>query len=147
MSTDFNWFLALTPDERVALWQDPYRDCNGPLAVKLAQGKGPGVYGSGTGETRWKLSPDVAAELSAIRRQLDQWWGEVEADQKAAYIIENRAGELDSDYRSVVQAASLDPITDVPHGHLVVIVSDNKTGRFRLPSMIRAYVDMRAGGT
>ncbi len=151
MASDFTWFFALKPDERIALWRDPYGDCNGSLAVKLATGNEgqPGVYGgvpaSLTDGVRWKLSPSVAAELSAIRRQLDQWWQSLDADQKA-YIVENRGGELSGEYHDVVQAASLDPVTHAPHGHLVVIVSDNKTGRFRLPQMIRTYVEVKAAG-
>lgn len=149
MASDYEWFFALTPDERVSLWRDPYGDCNGPLAVKLATGQDgqPGVYGSvpvsWTDGVRWKLSSEAAAELSAIRRQFDQWWQRIEADQQS-YIVENRGGELSGEYHDVVQAASLDPITNAPHGHLVVIVSDNKTSRFRLPQMIRTYVELRA---
>lgn len=45
---------------------------------------------------------------------------------------------------NVVQSASLDPMTHAPRGHLVVLVSDNKTGNFRLSAMIRTYVDLKA---
>ena len=144
MATDFKWFFALTADERAALWRDPYGDCNGDLAVKLARATNgePGVAGavptSPNEPVHWKLSPEVATQLSAIRRELDAWWKTVPDDDKA-YIIENRAGELESRYGPLIRKASSDP-----HVYVPVTVSDNRTGRFRLPSMVRAYVDMMA---
>lgn len=144
MTTDLDWFYDLPPAEQSVLLRDPYANVNGPLAVRLAK-NGPGVYGSvpSTDGLEWKLSPEFASKLSAIRLQLDHWWQSIETDQQA-YIVENRSDELAGEYHDVVQAASLDPITHAPHGHLVVLVSDNKTGRFRLPAMIRTYVDLKA---
>jgi hypothetical protein len=39
---------------------------------------------------------------------------------------------------------SRDPVSNGPHAHLVVVVSDNRTSRFRLPQMIQVYVEMKA---
>lgn len=91
-----------------------------------------------------ELSATAAQTLLAVRAQLDHWWQSLDGDQ-VDYIVQNRDGELDGSYRSVVQAASLDPVTHAPHGQLVVTVADNKTGRFRLPELIRIYVDVRQG--
>lgn len=142
--TDLSWFYHLHPRVQVSLLRDPYAPLAGDLAVRLGS-NGPGVYTaqwlSNGDPARWSLAPDAARTLSAIRLQLDHWWSDLPADEQA-YIVENRTGELDGKYRDLVLGASRDPVNDGPHAHLVVVVSDNRTGRFRLPEMIRIYVEM-----
>ncbi len=101
-----------------------------------------GVTGGESGP--WMLSPVAAEYLEEIRLQLDSWWATLTPDQ-SQYITENRDGELDGDYRIVVQAASADPITGAPHAYQVITAADCATGRFLLPKIVRAYVDMKAG--
>lgn len=87
--------------------------------------------------------PPVGRRLAAVEMQLHQWWSTLTAEQQA-YIIEHRGGELEKSYGDVVRQASRDPVSDGTHSYLVVLVSDDKTGRFRLPEMIRIYVEMKA---
>lgn len=143
---DLSWFYQLAPAAQVALLRDPHGALSGELAVRLAI-PGPGVYQelqtqSDGGSASLRLSPSAAEHLAAIRLQLDEWWSHLPADQQA-YVIENRRGELDGEYREIVLRASRDPVGNGPHAHLVVVVSDNKTGRFRLPQMIQVYVEMK----
>ncbi|WP_131814020.1 hypothetical protein [Mycolicibacterium fortuitum] len=144
---DLSWFYNLLgPDDQAQLLRNPYAALPSRLVERLSIGfnNGPGVFRyAGDGKVGSPLLSIKAADnLDAIRLQLDEWWQRVSADQQS-YIVAHRDGELDGAYREVVQAASLDPITHAPHGHLVVTVADSRTGRFRLPTMIRAYVGLK----
>lgn len=139
-----SWFYSLPPGDQAELLGNPHRDVNGPLAVKLASR--PGLYTPHFTPPEsdglvWRISPDAARRLSAIRRQLDAWWVNVTTEQKA-YITENRSGQLAQAYAEIVHGAGRDPLADGPDAYLVVLVSDTRTGQFRLPAMVRAYVDM-----
>ncbi|MBP3087483.1 hypothetical protein [Mycolicibacterium fortuitum] len=145
MATDLEWFFRLRSNEQFDLLRDPHQDVHGELAQRLFLAKQ--IVGSewvsNDGGTHWSLATETASTLSAIRLRLDQWWQNLEADQKA-HIIGNRAGELEADYHDVVQAPAYDAITKAPHADMLV-VSDDKTGRFTVPRLTRVYVDMKAG--
>lgn len=142
---DLSWFYNLHPDVQVALLGNPHAALTGDLAAHLAK-SGPGVYQaywvSNGAPGPWALVGDAAETLWAIRLQLDDWWSNLSEDGQR-YITENRSGELDGAYYDIIHRASRDPVDDRPNAHLVVMVSDNKTGRFRLPEMIRIYVEMQ----
>lgn len=145
-SSALSWFYQqLTLDEQVELIADPYGPLPGQLSERLALRPGISTswWASNTGSHPWTLEGTAARKLSTARGQLDLWWQGLESDQKS-YLLENRAGEIDDSYKSVVQGANRDPFSD-PDAYLVVIVQDANNGhRFMLPPVIRAYVEMRA---
>lgn len=146
---DLSWFYRqLTLDEQVQLITNP----GGPLPPRLAERlmARPGIsktwwISNETAPDSWVLAAGAERKLSTARDQLDFWWQNLDAHQKH-YIIENRAGELDSEYKPVVHEANRDPFND-PDAYLVVIVQDaNNHHRFKLPPIIRAYVEMVSQG-
>lgn len=143
MNTDLTWFYRLPFADQVSLLRDPRQTVRGDLVSTLFLDRAlmGSKWTSNDGGIQWTLDPDAAQQLISIRQQLNEWWSTLTSEEQA-YIAEHRAGELDGEHRSAVQRASLDPVSD--DGHLVVVVSDNKTGRFRLPEMIRIYAELRA---
>lgn len=88
------------------------------------------------------LSPKASSALTDVRHQLDYWWENLNSEERT-YIIDNRNAELAPKYRHVIFKASRDPVSGGENAYLVVLVSDVQTGgQFRLPAMIRAYVEM-----
>jgi hypothetical protein len=74
------------------------------------------------------------------RARLDQWWQRRSAEERAV-LIGHRRGELSADYwRMVMDAEPLEP--NKPP--IVAIVSDNRTGRFRLAPILAEYVELKA---
>ena len=144
MTDSLEWYDRLHPKEQISLLRDPHQNLHGDLAKRLVLAKE--AYGShwtsNDGGATWSLLPEAASKLSAIKAQFDEWWGKLDTDQQE-HIIENRAGELDRDYRDVVQGASPGQLTDTSHQHVVIVASDNATGRFRLPTMVRNYVELK----
>ena len=143
-----SWFYQqLTLDEQVELLAKPGRALPGKIAERLL--KRPGVtttyWLSNDGPRPWMLTPSTGRKLAGARDQLDFWWQNLDADQKS-HLLENRDGHFDRDFKDVVQGANRDPFND-PDAYLVVIVQDaNNAHRFKLPPVIRAYVEMRAVG-
>lgn len=146
MTTDLAWFYSLPPADRISLLRDPRQRLTGELAKRLflRQEAFMTQWWSNDGGASVELSATAAQSLLAVRAQLDEWWKNLDADQRA-YIIGNRAGELEAGYHDVVQAPAYDAINKVPHADMIV-VSDDKTGRFAVPRLTRVYVDMKAGG-
>jgi len=145
MTTDLDWFYRLHPRDQVGLLRDPHQDLHGDLANRLfvAQKAVAAQWLSNEGGAKVSLLPPAARKLYTVRLQLDQWWSALTEGERS-YIVENRAGELAREYGDLVQRANRDPVADGPDAYLVVLLSDNKTGRFRLPTMIRVYVEMKA---
>ncbi len=66
--------------------------------------------------------------------------GRRSAPEVQNYLIENRDGELDADYKAAVMDAG-DGNLD---GLIVAVVQDNNTEKFRLPPIVDVYVEMKA---
>ncbi|MBU8824391.1 hypothetical protein [Mycolicibacterium goodii] len=141
--SDLDWFYGLSSAERVALLRDPNQDLPGTLADRLVDDyRIAKSWWESSGEPpRLMLAPHAATKLIDIRARLDHWWSNLSPDERA-YIAENREGHLESRYHDVVQAPAYDPVTRVPLPDLVV-VSDHKTGLFRLPRLMSIYVEMQ----
>jgi hypothetical protein len=72
--------------------------------------------------------------------QLDRWWQRLDADERAE-LIEYRHDELSADlWRTVMNAEPLEP--DQPP--IIAVVSDARTGRFRLPPVLAEYTELKA---
>jgi hypothetical protein len=139
---ELGWFHRLSMDDKVRLLRNP----DGALPPELVEQflHNPGVYTSywvseGSPD-RWALTPEASRKLNAQRDQLDWWWSRVEpADQ--AYLVAHRAEELSGEYADLVMNAS----STAEHAALVVVmVRDNRTGRFRLPHMMDVFVELQA---
>lgn len=139
------WFHRLSMDEKVQLLRDPHGALPAPLVTRLVQKLGtdnPGVYttqwpGNGNPSTGFRLQPSEASKLEAQREQLERWWDQL-ADHDRAYLVEHRTDELPGGYAPLVRRAQHDPVL------IVCIVSDNRTGRFRLPLMVDVFVELQA---
>lgn len=145
MTAELDWFYRLPFAEQVPLLGDPRQAIVGEHARTLFRDRAlmGSKWTSNDGGSRWSLDSEAAQQLTSIRQQLDEWWQLLTVEQRD-YIAAHRDGELDKQYGDVVRGASRDPEADGPYAHLVVMVSDNKTGRFRLPQIIRLYVEMKA---
>ncbi|WP_142391427.1 hypothetical protein [Mycobacterium sp. ENV421] len=139
-----SWFRQLlTLDEQVALLSNPFGPLPGQLAERLVRRPGISMtyWVSSNDPREWTLSAVAARTLAAAGEQLDYWWRQLSSEQRD-YITTHRAGELDAEYAAVVQGASTNPIND-PTALVVVVVRDVKNGyRFRLPAIVRAFVEM-----
>lgn len=141
---DLSWFCNhLPPEDQVSLLRNPDQVLPAGLAQRLMHK--PGVFSarwlSNDGPSGWELTRSAATTLGGIRSQLDHWWSGL-SPERQAYIMENRRGELDGEYADDIRRASEDPV-EKPGAYLVVLVTDDKTGRFRLPQMIQVYVEMK----
>ncbi|ORV90672.1 hypothetical protein AWC11_12070 [Mycobacterium interjectum] len=145
MTDDHNsltWFHRLSMDDKVHLLRDPY----GALPPRLVDQflSRPGVVGtywmSQISSTRWTLVPAEAARIADQRDQLEWWWSHID-DADQAYLVEHRSEELPKEYASVVTSAGS---TGSNPALVVVMVADNRTGRFRLPLMVDVFVELKA---
>lgn len=130
-NVSLGWLFTgrLTMDDQVALLNRPH-DLPDDLVQRLQRARDVSV------------TDTLADTLDYQRGQLDRWWEDRTPEQQA-YLIEQRAGELDEDYADTVQAASADPVND-PNALVVVVVRDLKNNnRFRLPPMVDVYVEMK----
>jgi hypothetical protein len=76
-----------------------------------------------------------------VRAQLDRWW-QRRSPEEPAVLIEHRREEFGREFwEMVMDAEPLEP-NQPP---IVAVVSDNRTGRFRLPSILAEYVELKAG--
>ncbi|RAU99471.1 hypothetical protein [Mycolicibacter senuensis] len=145
-ASDLSWFYQLHPHLQVRLLRNPRGALSNDLAVRFALPNGPGVcqdahWVSGGEPGSLRLAGGVAGQLEVIREQLDHWWSSNVRPEDRAYIIEHRAGELEKGYGAIVRLASSDRVG--PDACLIPMVSEHK-GAFRLPEIIRAYVEMKA---
>jgi len=123
-------------DEQVSLLRDPEQALSFSLTEKLSRNVL--VISEPAGLT---LAPTLIGQLTGIRGRLDVWWKRLDPDDQA-YIIENRNGEFDvKEYAGLVHGAGL---ASSAEGSLAGVVSDGVTNQFRLPPMIRVYVEMKA---
>lgn len=138
------WFHRLSIDDKVLLLRDPHGKLPERLVVQLGRlgADGPGVltnayFPANGGPTGFHVSGSEASRLEAQREQLERWWDHLSGDDRS-YLIEHRADELPAEYAALVRQAHLEPVL------IVAIVSDNRTGRFRLPPMIDVFVELQA---
>jgi hypothetical protein len=126
---NMSWFYQLTMDERVHLLVHPHGSLPPGLAERLSDQ--PGVLGSEWGfadsEGDVFLAGPLADKLKAWCEQLTSWWDIVTLPEQA-YLIEKRDRELAAEYADVVRSAG-EPVPNGP---------------FRLPPMVRVYVEMKA---
>jgi hypothetical protein len=71
---------------------------------------------------------------------LERWW-QRRSDAERAALIEHRREEFSADYWPIVMEAEPVEPNQPP---IVAIVSDNRTGRFRLPPIIVEHLEHRA---
>src|SRR5262249_7118905 len=136
----------LPPDDQVALLRNPHAELSAELRNRLLARKVlvVGTQWAQQSPNGWMVDPSLARALHDIRRQFDQWWERRTEDERAT-LIENRNGELSADYREIVRAANDDPLEhDKPP--VFAIVADNRTGRFRMPSILATYLELKARG-
>ncbi|MDQ1719477.1 MAG: hypothetical protein QOE89_3430 [Pseudonocardiales bacterium] len=145
------WFDQLLLDDRVDLLEDPFRSLPPHLVDRFA--RSPKMLGAG--HAYWvkedmgsspggpSLGTVPANRLEDYRHQLDYWWSNLKAAERE-YLIGHRADdELDGEYADKVQAVTNLPLQ--PENPLVVIVvRDNRTGRFGLPAIMRTYLELKA---
>ncbi|CAN5521497.1 hypothetical protein BH09ACT7_BH09ACT7_08260 [soil metagenome] len=138
----WTWFNDLPLKDQIELLGHPSGELSQALVDRLSVNPGVGWWAWEGQPYRSMLSQPATAKLRAVRRQLDQWWHHLSPEDQG-YISEHRDTELESHYRHVILKASRDPATDGENAYLVVLISDvKKSDQFRLPSMIRAYVEM-----
>jgi hypothetical protein len=122
---------------------NPFGPLPAPLAERLMHRPGISMtYWEGSNDPReWTLSAIAARRLAAAASQLDYWWQRL-TEENRQYIADHRGGELDAEYAAIVQDASTNPIND-PDALVVIVVRDVNNGhRFRLPAIVRAFVEM-----
>jgi hypothetical protein len=91
---------------------------------------------------------DVPASVIDVLGQLDRWWkrweGKTFRDDKTFRdaLIEQRAEELGAEYEQIVLDANEDDPRKPPP--IVAIVTDQTTGRFRLPPILAVYLELKA---
>jgi hypothetical protein len=132
-----SWFYSLPLVDQVALLRDPKQPLP-PCLVDRLSGQ------SGVIAKKWWVSSNdhaplklaAASRLCAIRKQLDSWWDWL-ADHERGHLTRQRDGELDEIYAEWVQAATGNAI------EVEIEWDSRKENRFRLPPMIRTYVEMR----
>jgi hypothetical protein len=133
-----SWFYNLPMDDQVALLNDPYQPLSQHLIDRLDQQQVTGTHWVQSRDpVHWSLTAPAAVRLEAIRAQLDDWWDGL-AHHEHLYVIQQRAGELDATYDRTVQAA------DGPAFGVALVRDLRNANQFRLPAMIRAYVEMKA---
>lgn len=136
------WFHRLSMNDKVHLLRDPYGALPARLIDQLLAR--PGVVGtywaSQISSTRWILATAEAAKLADQRDQLEWWWTNLSDDDRT-YLIDHRDEEFPSNYASLVRNASS---TDANPALVVVMVTDNRTGQFRLPLMVDVFVELQA---
>lgn len=133
------WFDKLPMDDQIDLLRNPGQPLSPrlidrlndkPLLTKTR-------WAGSNDPAPWELSAVVQLRLRAIRNQLDAWWDQL-AVHEQAYILQQRAGELDAIYTDTVLAATGADL-------VVALVRDVRNqNSFRLPGMIRTYVEMQA---
>ncbi|SEH75038.1 hypothetical protein SAMN04489835_3630 [Mycolicibacterium rutilum] len=131
-------------DVKVALMVSPHGPVPAQLVPKLSQLRGTAAVQSTWPSNRqpnepFTLQGELPDRLERIRQHLDQWWSKV-GPEVQNYLIENRDGELDADYKAAVMDAG-DGNLD---GLIVAVVQDNNTEKFRLPPIVDVYVEMKA---
>lgn len=139
----WSWFTNLPLKDQTELLAHPSGELPETLVNRLLVNPGVGWWAWEGQPYRAMLSQPAVAKLRAVRRQLDDWWWNHLSPEERGYISEHRDAPLDSHYRHVINKASRDPATDGEDAYLVVLISDvQDNNRFRLPAMIRAYVEM-----
>lgn len=139
-----SWFYALSIVDQIALLSDPYQPLSDRLIDSLRHRGlvGGSAWVQSADPPQWHLSVDEARRLSAIRKQLDDWWDRL-AVHEQNYIVQQRDGEFDGIYGETVLAATGD-LTQNPDALVVALVRDMRNeNSFRLPAMIRTYVEMQ----
>jgi hypothetical protein len=139
-------YFNLAMEDKVRLLKNPHGRLSPGLVQRLSRFPGTvageAVFTSNEPKgTGFRLSPSLAGQLDHIEGYLDEWWTGLDPEDQD-HLIEHRAEQLAAEYAPVVLAAG----DGKPEGLIVAVVRDNKTGRFRLPPMIRVYVELQAPG-
>jgi len=137
---DMSWFhQQLTADEQVDLLRHPHKQLPAELAERL-----PGVmeWWFADPEGTKFLAPQASNKLDDYRAQLDYWWSCL-SDADKQYFIAHRDDELPGEYAQTVMGAGGAHHTGAPV-LAIAIVQDTGTGGFRLPAMVRVYVELKA---
>ncbi|WP_454561507.1 hypothetical protein [Mycobacterium haemophilum] len=139
---DISWFRSFPPEDQVDLLEDPGQQLSAVMTNRLR--KSPGLWW-----WTWAqggvpiLSKEAVHRLEAIKTQLDYWWEEALDAEQREYLLKHRSDELPVEYAEPVQSSG-----ESPHGGpstlSVVLVKDAKNNRFRLPSVIREFVELKA---
>lgn len=137
-------YLNLPMADQVRLLKNPHGRLSPGLVQRLsrfpATVTGEAVFTSneprGTG---FRLTPSLAEKLDQIDGALEEWWADLEPEDRD-HLIEHRAADLDADYAQLVLAAG-----DGQPGGLVVEIARDSAGRFRLPAMVDVFVEAKAG--
>lgn len=129
-----SWFYQLRRDHQVALLANPHGSLPRGLAELLVDRIYMAYWTEQQDDTwHWQLHAAEANALEDERLRLDQWWGRRSGAERAA-LIEHRGGLIPGEYREAVK-------DHIPGG---VILADDLVGPFPLPTMMAAYVEMRA---
>jgi hypothetical protein len=141
--TDWSWFTNLPLNDQVDLLAQPSRELSQALVDRVRNN--PGITSwiwQGQQSSSQKLEPTAAMRLRDVRRQLDHWWNQLTPEQQT-HIAEHRNTDLDIQFWHIVRRASHNPVTNGENADLAVMIADAQTGsQFRLPEMIRPYVEM-----
>lgn len=141
------WYYQLSPAEQVDVLSSP----NGRLPADLVErfSKRPGWV---SGTAFWVSNPSSTASftlagepariLEDYRAQLDYWWSCLSNDDKA-FLIDHRNEELPGEYARKVMNAS-GAYRSGATLLAVAISQDTRTQRFRLPRIVRIYVEWKA---
>jgi hypothetical protein len=80
---------------------------------------------------------DLPNGVTDVLDQLDRWWGRRSRQEREELMIRRRGDELDAEYQQMV--------TDANEGSpaIVAIVADHPGGRFRLPTMLAVYLELK----
>lgn len=139
-----SWFNSFPLEDQIRLLRDPGEWLSPNLASRLLRSPGLWWWRGDAAAGKVFLSPEAERRVAEVAAQLDHWWRQVLGPAQREYILSHRAGELGNDYAEAVKAASENPLGDPP-GLVVVLVRDSKnSNRFRLPPLIRTYVELVA---
>lgn len=139
---DMSWFSTFPIEDQVRLLSDPGDWLSPELARRLH--KAPGLWWwKGAGE-KALLSPEAEHRVAEVAAQLDHWWQHALSSEQREYILSHRADELADDYAEAVKAANENPLGDPPALFVVLVRDSKNNNQFRLPPLIRAYVELVA---
>jgi hypothetical protein len=143
-SEDLSLFYKFPLDDQVALLGDPDGRLSPPLVRRLSHSAGSvrshAIFTSNpSSDTGFVLSDRFKETLTAVCSHLDQWWECLDPEVRD-HFIRHRSSGIDGHYKGAVMCAG----DGRPDGLIIGVVQDKKTGQFRLPPPIDAYVELQA---
>ena len=87
----------------------------------------------------------MAMTDDVLHTHLDRWWKRWQSrrPEKCAYLIEHRRDEFTADYRLMVMDIN-QHYPFKPDQPPIVAVASDKQGRFRLPQILKDYLELKA---